>query len=590
MSVQFRPMTAQRFYFIIFCASALLAVIAFPSSILSVLHGHLVDGDSYMRLLRIEQGLRRGYLSNRVFRDDSGHPLVIEWSRLVDGFILALSAPLAPFLGWHRALFIGGVATQPLFAGALGVSLAFAVAPVAERQFLWAAPAIGLLLPGIRGFDPFGVVHYHIILLASIALTLGWCLRARDGAIRPMLYAGISGGFAIWIMPETMPFVMLGFATLALLWLFRPIGAGLAVCGAGFLVTTSLATLIDPPYGGPLIAETDRLSIIYVALAAATFLALLWFAILDRKTLSSPRRASLGIIGAALCFVVWLALYPRVALGPFGLIPGRDMRLFYGHMTEVQPVTSLDGIGGLLAPGLVAAAYALFRAITDRTDRRAVIAWIMLAVGILLAVGLTQRMLIFQQIPAGFVAALVPIALTQITRLEPATPIRAASLRIGLLAVLIFGPYMPSIIKAELHPSKPHQALCSTDGIAPLLAPASGKIVLTNVDYVPQLLYRTRIIAVGSLYQHGIAGYLLDRTAWRTPVGTTPPPQFQRTGAQFVLFCNTKQLNYLGQPTKLDALWPSLAQHRLPPWLHQIGPTTAQGFRLYRVVGRAKSH
>ena len=581
-------MTARRFYLIIFGASALLAVLAFPSSLPSVLRGHLVDGDSYMRLLRIEQGLRRGYLSNLVYRDDSGHPLIIEWSRLVDGFILALSAPLAPFLGWHRALFIGGVATQPLFAGALGASLAFAVAPVAERQFLWAAPVIALLLPGIRGFDPFGVVHYHIILLASIALTLGWCLRARDGASRPMLYAGISAGFAIWIMPETMPFIMLGFGTLALLWLFRPIGAGLAVCGVGFLVTTGLATLIDPPHGGPLTAEIDRISIVYVALAAATALAFLWFALLDRWRLSPLRRALLGIVGAAMCFIVWLALFPRVALGPFGLIPSRDMRLFYGHMTEVQPVSGLGGISGLLAPGLLAAAYALFRAIIDRSNLRATIAWLMLAAGILLAVGLTQRMIIFQQIPAGFAAALVPIALTQITRLEPTTPIRAASLRVGLLAVLIFGPYLPSIIKAERHPSKPHKTLCSTGGIAPLLAPASGKIVLTNVDYVPELLYRTRIITVGSLYQHGIAGYLRDRTAWRTPVGTAPSPQFQRTGARFVLFCNTNQLNYLGKSTPLNALWPRLAQHRPPPWLHQMGPTTAQGFRLYRVVRNAR--
>jgi hypothetical protein len=579
-------MTNRRLYLMIFCASALLAIAASPNTILHVFHDRLVDTDSYMRLLRIEQGIRRGYLSNLVYRDDSGQPLIVEWSRLVDAFILALSAPLAPFLGWHRALYVGGVATQPLFAGALGASLAFAVAPVADRQFLWAAPVVALLLPGIRGFEAFGEVHYHIILLASIAVTLGWCLRARDGAVQPMLYAGISGGFAIWIMPETMPFIMLGYGTLGLLWLSRPIGAGLAWCGTGFFATTTLATLIDPPHGGPLIAETDRISIIYVALAAATALALGWFAWLDRQHLHPRLRTTLGMIGAALCLAIWLAIFPRVALGPFGLIPAHDMKLFFGHMSEVQPITGYVHVSLILAPGGLAACYAAFRAWCQRAALMAALAWLMLSVAIILAVALTARFLIFQQIPAGFAAALVPIMLTDVTPRLASRPVHVAAARVGILALFILGPYLPGVAHALAHPKRhtTHQAACSTIGIARLLAPAAGKIVLTSVDYVPQLLYRTRILTVGSLYQHGIGAYLRARTAWRTPVGTVPPPAFLRTGAKFVLFCNNPHLNYLGKPTPIDALWPRLAQHRPPPWLRKMGRTTHQGFRLYQVI------
>ncbi|OZB41284.1 MAG: hypothetical protein B7X48_01185 [Acidiphilium sp. 34-60-192] len=585
-------MTNRRYYFIIFCASALLAIAASPHTILPVFHGRLVDTDSYMRLLRIEQGLRRGHLSNLVYRDDSGKPLIIEWSRLVDAFILALSAPLAPFLGWHRALYIGGVATQPLFAGALGASLAFAVAPLADRQFLWAAPVVALLLPGIRGFEAFGEVHYHIILLASIAFTLGWCLRARDGAVRPMLYAGISGGFAIWIMPETMPFIMLGYGTLGLVWLSRPIGAGLARCGAGFFVTTTLATLIDPPHGGPLIAETDRISIIYVALAAATAVSLGWFALLDRQNLHPRPRTTLGMIGAALCLAIWLALFPRVALGPFGLIPARDMKLFFGHMSEVQPVTGYVHVSLVLAPGMIAALYAIFCAWRARTHLPSCAAWFMLSLAIILSVALTARFLIFQQIPAGFAAASVPIMLTDVTRQFGVHPIRVAALRVGIFALFILGTYMPGVVHALAHPkpSSTHGAQCSTVGIEGLLAPAAGKIVLTSVDYVPQLLYRTHILTVGSLYQHGIGAYLRARTAWRTPVGSAPSAAFLRTGAQFVLFCNTSALDYLGKPIANDALWPRLAQKRPPVWLRQIGRTTEQGFRLYAVIAPIKAN
>lgn len=583
-------MTNRRFYLSIFCAAALLAIVASPDTVLQVFHDRLVDTDSYMRLLRIEQGIRRDCLSNLVYRDDSGKPLIIEWSRLVDAFILALSAPLAPFLGWHRALYIGGVATQPLFAGALGASLAFAAAPVAERQFLWAAPVVAVLLPGIRGFEAFGEVHYHIILLASIAFTLGWCLRAREGAVRPMLYAGISGGFAIWIMPETMPFIMLGYGTLGLVWLSRPIGAGLAWCGAGFFVTTTLATLIDPPHGGPLIAETDRISIIYVVLAGATALALGWFAWLDRQNWQPRWRTALGMMGAALCFAVWLALFPRVALGPFGLIPARDMKLFFGQMSEVQPIKGYVHVSLILAPGALAACYAIFCAWRQRAALLVSAAWLMLSAAIILAVALTARFLIFQQIPAGFAAALVPIMLTDVTRHLASRPVLVAAARVGIFALFILGPYMPGVAHALAYPKhhKPHQATCSTVGIARLLAPAAGKIVLTSVNYVPQLLFRTRILTVGSLYQHGIGAYLRARTAWRTPVGSVPPLAFRQTGAEFVLFCNTSTLNYLGKPTPRDALWPRLAQHRPPPWLRQIGGPTRQGFRLYEVTAPKK--
>jgi hypothetical protein len=186
---------------------------------------------------------------------------------------------------------------------------------------------------------------------------------------------------------------------------------------------------------------------------------------------------------------------------------------------------------------------------------------------------------------------MVPIMLTEVTRQLTNRPIRVAASRVGIFALFILGPYMPGVAHALVHP-KPrstHQALCSTVGIAPLMAPAAGKIVLTSVNYVPQLLYRTHILTVGSLYQHGIGAYLRARTAWRTPVGSAPSTAFLRTGAQFVLFCNTSHLDYLGKPISNDALWPRLAQHRPPPWLRQVGRTNDQGFRLYEVIRPSKA-
>ena len=135
---------------------------------------------------------------------------------------------MAPWLGWHKALFAAGVATGPLSAGLLGAGLAFAAAPVSERGWLWVAPVIGPLVPGIRGFASFGVIHYHIAQLALVAITAGFALRAKDGGASAAWGAGIAGGFALWMMPETMPFVLLGYGALGYVWLFRPIGGAIA--------------------------------------------------------------------------------------------------------------------------------------------------------------------------------------------------------------------------------------------------------------------------------------------------------------------------------------------------------------------------
>ena len=147
----------------------------------AVLAGNLVDPDSYMRLERLLQGIAQGHLRNTVGRDDSGAGVVVEWSRLFDLLLWAMAAPLAIFLGWRQALFAAGVALGPLGVGALGLALAFAARPFSATGYLWAAPVAAALLPGLQCFAAPGVVHYHILLLALIALTAGLTARAWDG-------------------------------------------------------------------------------------------------------------------------------------------------------------------------------------------------------------------------------------------------------------------------------------------------------------------------------------------------------------------------------------------------------------------------
>lgn len=550
-----------------------------------VLHGGLIDPDSYMRLLRIEQGLSHGHLVNIVQRDDSGTPLVIEWSRLFDAALVVLAAPFAPWLGWHRALFIGGVASGPLSAGLLGAGLAFASAPFSEPRFLWVAPVIGLLLPGIRGYAGFGIIHYHIIMLAAVALAAGFALRARNGDRTMALAAGVAGGFAIWIMPETMPFVLFAWIGLGWRWLHRQIGAAMVWLGAGFAGVLMLGTAVDPPHGGFLTAEIDRISIVYVVLGVTVLAVTALLAWLDRLKLTRGQRNSAGIAGALAAFGAWLAQYPSVALGPYGLMTPGEMHLFFGAMMETQPVHNFSGACLLLGPGVFALIYCLHRAWHARHQPQSAGVFLIAAAASLFGTALTARFVIFQQFPAGLAAALLPVALTEASKRLRARPIRAATARIGMIFTCLIVPYGPAVAIAAAHPAKPSKpAACAMDHIAALLAPASGQIVLTRVGDVPELLYRTKIIAVGSLYQHGIAGYLRARAAWRSPAEPHPSQAFLATRARFVLFCPAAHRYALVAGAPKNSLWNALTEHRAPIWLDQIGADKSSGFRLYRVL------
>ncbi|MGH7106607.1 MAG: hypothetical protein ACREFT_08885, partial [Acetobacteraceae bacterium] len=530
-----------------------------------VLHGGLIDPDSYMRLVRILQGLKAGHLTNVVTGDDSGTKLILEWSRLVDGFLVLLAAPLAPFVGWRDALFSAGIASGPLFGGLLGAALAFAARPLSSRSWLWTAIVPGLLLTGIRGFNAFGVVHYHTLQLALVALAAGFAVRGAFTAV------GIAAGFALWVTPETMPFALVVFVALGWTWCFRPIGVGVARAGAAFFSVVAIAVLLDPPHGGPGVAELDRVSIVYLVLAAAVAGSGLWLAVLDRLRIQAPMRWALGASGALCLFAVWLGLYPAVALGPAALMPAAQQHAFFGAIIEARPVRSFADAASTLGPGLLALAYALWRSWRAQGDAIAAGTWLLLAGGIAFGLALTLGWRVFEEYPAGAAAALLAVALTDLSALLAARPMAGVIARVGLIAVLLVGPYVPGFVGTARATERMQRAACPLRDAARLLAPAAGKIVLTRPGEVPELLWRTRIVAVGSFYQHGVAGFLRLRAAWRAPAGGAPSPAFGASGARFVLFCDTGRAHPIGFAGAPDSLWNRLAGGRPPPWLRLVG-------------------
>ncbi len=543
-----------------------------------VLAGNLNDPDSYMRLLRIEQGLHVGHLVNIVARDGPAGTLV-EWSKLLDLLLIAMAAPLALFIGWHRALFWAGVALGPLGVGALGTALAYAVEPFTAAEFLYAAPVAAALLPGLSTFAAPGVVHYHTLLLALIALTAGLAVRAWWGDRFYGFLSGVAGGFAIWLTPETMPFVLMVYAALLIRWWQGGFGLVLVTTAAGLIDVLGFALAIDPPQGGYAVPEIDRLSIVYVVMGLL-FLAgaAAMFQLEQRKV---RRWRGLGLALLSLLFVGWIAAFPRVAMGPYGIMSAADMHRFFGVMLELQPL-HWPQLVLYLTPGGLALLYVLWRAKAQRGR----LIWLYLALCTAIALWLGAKFILFVGFAPGVAAALLPVALGEVSLRWQARQGTAMVARLGLLALIVGAPLGAAVAVAPSgRPAKPdgHAQACGLHDIGVLLDPLGHAVVLANMEITPELLYRTKLTAIGSLYQHGVPDFLTARAAWRAVPGDREPPSMAATGAGYVLFCPSSGRFAPVADLPTTTLWDALEAGRPPPWLALAG-TNDQGWRLYRIT------
>jgi hypothetical protein len=549
-----------------------------------VLRGDLYDSDSYMRLVRIEGGLRLGHLGYLIPRDASGAGLVLHWSHLLDSLLLLAAAPLEPLLGWHRALFWAGAASGPVTVGLLAVAVGWAAAPLADQRFRWLAAVALALAPGIEGYGQLGVIHHHILLVVGAVMVAAFAFRAATGASAAGPAAGAWLAFALWLSPEAWPFGLLSFGALGIAWLAGAPGAARAArslrdAGLTLALLLGAVLLVDPP-PGPAVAF-DHVSVVHLALAVALALLGAGLGSLDRAHLAAPGRAVLGAALAAVLLGSWIALFPRVILGPAGLTDAHGAALMLAGISEMRPATRPSIAVAFLLPGLFGVAAAGWLAWRGRS-------WLagygVLSALVVLALGF--RYLRFAPYAEALGAAMLPLALSAVSRERVTPPLTQALCRIGLLAVLVLVPRIaPAVdpaLQAKLAEVRAAPS-CALRAVAARLAPYVGQVVLASPNLTPELLYRTPVRTVGSLYLRGVPAFLRLRAAWRSGPSATAPAAVRATGARLVLFCHRAGRSGLLAGAPRTTLDDRLVAGRVPPWLHPLWHDAASGYTLYRV-------
>lgn len=545
-----------------------------------VIAGHLVNPDSYMRLVRIQDSLDRHTLMDGVLRDASGAGTVLHWSHLLDGLLVILAAPLYPSLGWHRALWWAAAALGPLSMGLLGTALAWAVRPLAARGWLWLAPVAVPISAQLATYGAPGSATHHVLIVAAVTMVAGWCGRAQTrGAIAgPM--AGAWAAVALWLSPESIVFSAMGLGLVGVKCLTHRSESvnGDVLRGAArtFALLTAIALMLDPPQAGFFAPMIDRLSATYLLVAMLLWImveAVMW---INHRPVSPWLRALCSVGMALVALATWAALAGSLRNGFGSITDVGDGRVFFREIDEMQPIVDLASMVPLLFTGILALLGVMLQVLRCRTR-----AWWYAAAcaSVTIAVAVMHRR--FAIYPNALGAAALPVAMTTAISTFQKLPARIAA---GLATAIVFdlglrvqGTPAPGRFLGQFRG-------CDVMKASSMLGPYAGAVVLAPVGDNPELLYRTGILTVGSLYHRNVAAYLRLREAWRSAPSNDIPKVVQATNAAFVLFC--PRPGRLGMVDDLppNTLYDQLNSGNTPTWLIPIAEEVSSGFTLYHVV------
>jgi hypothetical protein len=590
VSVPLKPTDPQRFTVSMaafcFCLTIALCLAQARPFIRDVAKGGLINPDSYMRFVRLDTELQQNATLHMVANDSSGLGTLLHWSHLIDSILVLFATPLMPLLGDHDALRWAGIIFGLVSAGLLGVALAWAAAPITDPKWRWTAPLVAILTASVIGYALPGVVHHHIPIAAAAVMCAAWAARGGTLGARAGIQLGAWAGFGVWLSPETMPFAVMAFGAVAVLWLTQPEnrawGRACAAAGTSLAVVLGLALAVDPPVDGYFSTELDRVSLAWLTLgllcAAGGWS--LWA--LDRLTIKRRTRALWGCGLAVGLSGFWLALFPAVLRGTDGILNGNDPHAFDG-INEMNALSSPADDVQFLVLGVFAVAVTTLLAIRRRSPGWAYAAF---CAALLVLESILHRRFATYAACAG--AALLPVAITMVNqRFDLRAPIVASASRIALILGLALVPNLVyRAIASPVDLAEPGH--CDLQEAVPMMAPFAGQVVLSDVNDVPEILYRTRLLTVGSLYPHARAGFLALRAAWRTIGDPSPnepvPPEVIETRASLILFCrNAIRSGIVGDEPK-TTLWDRMMHNQPPAWAKKVNEDGPSGYTLYRIV------
>ena len=569
-----------------------------------VLRGDLVDGDSYIHIVRLRGILADGSWHGGIFaRNNAPFGMAIHWTKGYDLILLALAAPLALIVGWNGALAWVAPAVGPVATFALILAGVWAAAPVcrtAEQRLIGIVLA---LAPKLIYDGSIGDADHHVMVVAAWLLFMGFALRVGlgQGALRDGVLAGLSAAFALWLSVECILGVGLGIALMGLAWVRE--GGRLRRANLAFAATFVLAVVtllaLDPPHEGWLQPKLERLSILYVAFAV--LVALLWAALALGPQRAEAWRARLAVAaaGAALAALCLAVLFPGVLVPEQTLFgAGGNARLWVDETGEMQPSFRTLGGGVLFASGPAIGLAATGVLAWRERQVAAGTAWAMFALMLAPPTALGLRHVRFMIYPEMFAA--LPIAMLLVRLLPYVDRVAPAPLRLfgrslaGM--VLLAGPiFLAGFLAAATPAADRTIADCAVRPVAAALNDygfmgGTDLVIMAHPNETPELLYWTGHRTVAGLFHTEVDGLQDIVRFFASRDDATAKAIVARRGIALVMFCTGDGTVSAAADPDGRELFTRLLKGKVPGWLAaQPWPAgTTSDLRLFRVV-RAKN-
>lgn len=566
---------------VLFAVAALAALFVFVSTTgaVSFADRDLLDTDGYMRYLRVEDLLETGDWYDTV-DERSNYPLGEEshWTRLLDVYVAVIALVLRPFLG-ADSLYWAAVVNGPLLLIALGLAVRRAFTRHVPPTIGWALMPAVLALPLVASYASPGRVDHHIAILVVFTLALDLVLRmVEHPAVQRPWRLGLCITAGVWLSTEFIVPMGLAAATVGLVAtarsepvLFRQGAAAFSWAALGLVMVVLVERGTDWAA-----VEFDRVSVVHPVLAAVAAVVLWSLGRLARRWSGGSRwwiMTGVVLAGAT----VLLALFPRLAGGPFVDVDPRVADVWLFGVGELQPVWSrLDSVLVVLGPAVVGAAAGLFLVRRHVEDRWVVtvLVWLVVYMGLTAA---QVRWAIFAHtlsLPLLLAAVSGPYA--RLAAVRGSTVLRPV-----LLAVLIGTMTTAGAVFATESSEEAETVDCDLADVLGTLARFPPATVLAEQDVGPEILYRTDHRVIATPYHRNEAGILYVRDVMSLPAEAARAGLAERD-VGLILVCPGRQ--DLTRPVEVDAsFYDALVSGPPPGFVREIDLGEITDYRLFVV-------
>ena len=592
-----------------------------------ILQGNFVDPDDPMRLAHTIDWLKgQSWFDLRQYRMDPPDGFILPFSRFSEVPLAALILPLH-WLGlpWSGAGIVASALWPLILLGVMFAALRWVAQSFMARQWAGITAYVALFATSLMfQFTPGRVDHHAIAALLTL-LGFGCVIRMMDMPEKTKwgFYAGfcLAAGQAIAL--ETLPW-LLALSGWVCAWMTArgrvasrgglAFGCALYVYSVAFLVAT------QRPHAW---FEVDALqySVTYVLLAGGVAVGCCGIALAAQARLGLARY----IVAAALVAgagVLYLTKFPELVAGPYGAMNRELAGLFFDNISEALPLSRKSpSIAALLLRlaypllGFAACLFFLTRKSGDEVWRWLLSALLLLA-ALLLATFYQVRYLYY-----AMMFAIIPIAagyrhaLDAINARWRGRRLFAAEVGLLLLAGPLCTVLLPALVDGRafntgvlLFPVQYGDGRCDTFALENILNSRRHygdrpRLIMNMMDLGPEILLRTRHMALGGGYHMNVKGNLDSVHFFNATDPNEAEEIVRRRNVDLVVMCRQIPALYLGAdgPNQIDVngsgkveLKPTasfaeqLIYGKVPDWLERKNFSRLENYLLFEVKPATK--